>query len=123
MDEVLTQHIMERVAFKERLRLLRILKISIPVLILLTISLIATTHRTAVRLLEKDSFTLILHLEYDADKLVPQLTEVGGSVAEEMTDGVLAITLLSGLGLIVVVKKSHLTSFHKRFTEIKKYLV
>lgn len=123
MDDVLTQHIMEKVALKERLRLLGILKFSIPVLILLTISLVATTQRTAVRLLEKKSFMLIVHLEYDANKLIPQLSEVGGSVVEEITDGVLALSLLSGLGVFMVAKKTKITSFPKRFAEIKKYLV
>lgn len=122
MNDTLTHQIMEKIAFKERYRLVRTLKISLPVLFFLSLCVVVTTHRTILRLIEKDAFTFVINLERGVDGSSLRLSEIGKSLKEEATEGVLAISLISGLGFIVLAKKTITVGHPRRFTQIRKYL-
>lgn len=123
MNDLLTQQIMKSVASRERYRLLRVARISLPILLLFSISLALMTHKTILRLIERQVFTIAVDLEYDTTKIDSIITRVGNFTGEEVINGDLVLVLLSGAGVFLVVKRSKLNTFPKRLLEIRKYLV
>jgi len=122
MDNILlTKKIMQKVAFNEEKRLIKVLYFVIFSLGLLTCFIIVCTHKTFDRLVEKDFFRLIGNFELKEDKIFPQIGKIEHGLLEEILEGVLLLLIISIVLFIIILIRSNIFSFPKRFKETKKY--
>jgi len=119
--DLLTKKIMFSVATKEEVRLKKVLMIALPLLLILVIVNIVSTHKTIDRLIEKDFFTLIHDFEIEEDKIIPQVGILGNKLVEEIFEGLLAVVVITLVAIIVIFINTDILSFPKRFRETKKY--
>ncbi|OGM08967.1 hypothetical protein A2W13_00370 [Candidatus Woesebacteria bacterium RBG_16_36_11] len=115
------KNIMQRIAFDEERRLIKILHIVIFSLGLLIFLIIACTHQTFDSLAGKDFFGLIRNFEMKEEKIFPQIGNLGNCLLEEIVEGVLLFLILSIILFIIILVKSDIISFPKRFKETKKF--
>ncbi len=118
----LTNKIMFKVAQKEESHLTSLLKVALPAALVLFLAVCFTAHRTVVRLVDRDFLTVAGNFQYGQEYLTDHLLECSNFVWREAERGFLVALLLAFLILIIVITKTDLPSFPRRFRQIKKYI-
>jgi hypothetical protein len=117
----LTRKIMSDVAQKEFRHLKKVAWKVVPAIFILLITIVFIFGRSIIRLAERDFFRILFDVRHEEGLFAARAAKCVQIVSEEIEVEAFFIFIIAVFLLVLIILKSNILSFPKRFRHLKKY--